>query len=118
MPANRGGMVEKLREILLTRYIGSILIALLCWQALISVIEKLVQIVVWVINDQRAHASFESTHASFPWDSLILAAVDIALYLVTAYTLARWLYPSEALPSAPPLELEEDLASLRPPEPS
>ncbi len=46
-------MVQKLREILLTRYIGSILVALLCWQALVVVIERVVQTLFWVINDQR-----------------------------------------------------------------
>jgi len=40
-------MVEKLREILLTRYIGSILVALLCWQALIVLIENAVRIFFW-----------------------------------------------------------------------
>jgi len=36
-------MVQKLREILLTKYIGSILIALFCWQAAASVIEVVVR---------------------------------------------------------------------------
>lgn len=92
-------MVQKLREILLTRYIGSILVALLCWQALIVLIENVVRILVWVINDQRAHTAFGSPHPSFPWDTLILSSVSIALYLLTAYLLAQWLYPADPPPS-------------------
>src|ERR1035438_7282584 len=101
-------MVEKFREILLTRYIGSILIALLCWQALIVVIEKVVQIVLWFINDQRAHTAFQSPHSLFPWDNLILSGVSVTLYLLTAYSLARWLYPQEALPPVQPVEEGEE----------
>jgi hypothetical protein len=49
----------------------------------------------------------------FPWDNLILSAVSIALYLLTAYVLAQWLYPPEVLPPVPPIEDAEE--SLRPP---
>ena len=106
-------MVQKLRDILLTRYIGSILIALLCWQALIVGIEKVVRIVLCVIYSQRSHTAFESPQSLFPWDNLILSAVSIALYLLTAYVLAQWLYPPEVLPPVPPIEDAEE--SLRPP---
>lgn len=106
-------VVQKLRDILLTRYIGSILIALLCWQALIVGIEKVVRIVLCVIYSQRSHTAFESPQSLFPWDNLILSAVSIALYLLTAYVLAQWLYPPEVLPPVPPIEDAEE--SLRPP---
>jgi uncharacterized membrane protein (DUF4010 family) len=90
-------MVEKLREILLTRYIGSILIALLCSQALIVLIERIAQTIFWVINDQRSHSALESSRSSFAWDNLIFSAVTSALYLVVAYVLALWLYPVDAV---------------------
>jgi uncharacterized membrane protein (DUF4010 family) len=92
-------MVQKLRETLLTRYIGSILIALLCSQALIVLIEKIAQTIFWVINDQRSHSALEPSHSSFAWDNLIFSAVTCALYLVVAYVLAQWLYPTVAIPS-------------------
>ena len=92
-------MVEKLREILLTRYIGSILIALLCSQALIVLIEKIAQTIFWVINDQRTRSVLGSSRSSFAWDNLIFSAVTCALYLVVAYALGQWLYPTEVVPS-------------------
>jgi hypothetical protein len=82
-------MIQKLREILLTRYIGSILIALLCSQALIVLIENISRTIFWVINYQRPHSAFEPSHSSFAWDNLIFSAVTIALYLVVAYALAE-----------------------------
>jgi len=90
-------MVEKLREILLTRYIGSMLIALLCSQAFIVLIEKIAQTIFWIINDQRSRSALDSSHSSFAWDNLIFSAVTGALYLVVAYALAQWLYPTDAV---------------------
>jgi hypothetical protein len=92
-------MVEKLREILLTRYIGSILIALLCLQALIVLIEKIVQTLFWFIYDQRSHSVLGSSRSSFAWDNLIFSVVTGALYLAVAYALAQWLYPTDVIPS-------------------
>jgi ABC-type sulfate transport system permease component len=90
-------MVQKLREILLTRYIGSILIALLCWQPVVVLIENVVRTLFWIIDDQRSHSVLGSSHQPFPWDSLISSAVTIVLYLLIAYSLARWLYPAAAV---------------------
>jgi hypothetical protein len=75
-------MVEKLRDILLTRYIASILIALLCTQALIVLIEKIAGTIFWIINNQRSHSAFEPSHLSFAWDNLTFSAMTSALYLV------------------------------------
>jgi hypothetical protein len=94
----RAKMVQKLREILLTRYIGAILVALLCWQALVVLIERVVQTLFWVINDQRDHSALGSRYSAFPWDSLVFSAVSIALFLLAAYALARWLYPADPQP--------------------
>jgi hypothetical protein len=94
-------MVQKLREILLTRYIGSILVAALCWQALIVLIESAVQTLFWVINDQRTHSALESSHPTFRWDNLVFSAVTLTLYLLVAYALAQWLYPADPLPLTP-----------------
>jgi hypothetical protein len=94
-------MVQKLREILLTRYIGSILVALLCWQALVVVIERVVQTLFWVINDQRDRSALGSPHSAFPWDNFVFSGVTITLYLLGAYALARWLYPADPLPLTP-----------------
>lgn len=100
-------MLSKLREILLTQYIGSILVALLVWQAAIEVITTAVRTGYWFSNHRHTESVFgESSRAPFPWDNLIFSAVTVALYLLTAYGLARWLYPPQ--PIAP--ETEEESA--------
>jgi hypothetical protein len=107
-------MAQKLREILLTHYIGSILVALLCWEAVIVVIQNVLRAVFWVVNDQRTHSAFETSHPSFPWDNIVFSAVTVALYVLVAYWLARWLYPANSplLPQPasniePPVEVSE-----------
>jgi len=85
-------MLTKLREILLTQYIGSILVALLVWQAAIEVVSTLVRTGFWVFNHQRSQSVFRTTSTPFPWDNLVFSAVTLILYLLTAYVLASWLY--------------------------
>ncbi|MGA2003825.1 MAG: hypothetical protein ABSG70_10610 [Terriglobales bacterium] len=96
-------MVQRLREVLLTRYIGSILIALLCLQGLINFVETLAKtLVIWIINVQRVSQMIGSDRASYPWDRLVFAGVEIALYLPVAYWLAAWLYPPTLSGAAAP----------------
>jgi len=89
-------MVQKLREILLTQYFGAILVALLIWQAAIEVILALVRIGFWCFNHFRPESVYGVTLAAFPWENVVFSAVAVVLYLVTAYGLAQWLYPSAA----------------------
>jgi hypothetical protein len=99
-------MFSKLREILLTQYIGSILVALLVWQAAIEVITTAVRTGFWFSSHRPTGSVFGgSSRPPFPWDNLIFAAVTVALYLLTAYGLARWLYPS-ASPVTSEIEAE------------
>jgi len=93
-------MFSKLREILLTQYIGSILVALLVWQAVIEVITTIVRTGFWFSNHRHTESVFGgSSRSPFPWDNLIFSAVTVAPYLLTAYGLARWLFPAAAPPA-------------------
>jgi hypothetical protein len=93
-------MFRKIREILLTQYIGSILVALLLWQAAIEVITTAVRTGFWFSNHRHTESVFGGSSSSpFPWDTLIFAAVTVALYLLMAYGLARWLFPAVARPA-------------------
>ena len=88
-------MFSKLREILLTQYIGSILIALLALQAAVEFVTRAVRTGFWIFNNRHSDSVLGgSSDAPFPWDNLIFSAVTFALYLLTAYALARWLYPA------------------------
>jgi hypothetical protein len=109
-------MFLKLREILLTQYIGSILVALLAWQGAVEVITTTVRTGFWFASHHHSESVFGgSSRSPFPWDNLIYSAVTVALYLLTAYALARWLYPA-ASPIVP--KETESGSSLDQPEPS
>jgi hypothetical protein len=107
-------MLEKLREILLTQYIGSILVALLACNAVITLTTYLLQAAIWVFNDQRTRSVLGSSHPAYPWDNLVYSAATIILYLLTAYFLARWLYEGTAAttdaPSGEPPADEEGIS--------
>jgi hypothetical protein len=103
MRANRRSdvnMLKKIHEILLTKYIGSILVALLAWQALVVLIETVLRTSFWFINNQRDHSILGSSRAPLPWDNLVFSAVTVLLYLLLAYFLVRWLYPVDPSPSS------------------
>ncbi len=109
-------MFLKLREILLTQYIGSMLVALLVLQATIELITTAVRTGFWFSNHRHTESVFGGSSSSpFPWDNLIYSAVTVALYLLTAYALARWLYPA-ASPIVP--KETESGSSPDQPEPS
>jgi hypothetical protein len=92
-------MLSKLREILLTQYIGSILVALLAWQAVVEIIIMAARARSWFFNAGRSQSVLEGSSSSlFPWDTVIFSGVTVVLYLLTAYGLARWLYPEAAHP--------------------
>jgi hypothetical protein len=92
-------MLKKIHQILLTKYMGSILVALLAWQALIELIQTVLRTTFWFISDQRGRSVLGSSHTPFPWENLVFSAVTMLLYLLVAYFLARWLYPVDPLPT-------------------
>jgi len=95
-------MISKLREILLTQYIGSILIALLLMQAVIEAILRVVRIASWFTSQSHSRSLLSGSPTSeFPWDGLVFSLVTMALYSVTGYALARWLFfaKSSSIPS-------------------
>ena len=86
-------MFSKLREVLLTQYIGAFLIALMLWQAAVEIVTRIVHIGYWL---PRMHApSVLSDHSldPFRWDGLVLTIVSVTIYVAAGYSLARWLYP-------------------------
>ena len=106
-------MFSKLREILLTQYIGAILVALLVWQAAFEVITVIVRAGFWLFNHRQTESVFGgSSSAPFPWDSLVFSVVTVLLYLLTAYGLVRWLYPTE--PQISPSDAEGESSEPSP----
>jgi hypothetical protein len=95
-------MIAKVREILLTQYIGAILVACIGCHAAIAFVGVIVRDAAWYIAQQRYRSVFGRSTVPFPWENLIFTVINIVLYLLLAYFLARWLYPrasSTAVPS-------------------
>ena len=89
-------MFSKLREVLLTQYIGAFLIALLVWQAAVELVTRIVRIGYWFYYTPHPSMFAEYSREQFHWDSVILSIVRGAMYLLVAYALGRWLYPPES----------------------
>ena len=90
-------MFAKLREIFVRQYIGAILIALLVYQSGLELITRIARIVYWRLTT-RPSVLVPSKSSSFPWENLVFSVVSIALYLLVAYLLVRWLYGKDVSP--------------------
>lgn len=88
-------MFIKLREVLLTQYIGAFLIALLVWQAAVEIVTRIVRIGYWLAYKQHPSLFGGYSRDPFRWGGLVLTIVSVGIYLAAAYGLGRWLYPLE-----------------------
>ena len=81
--------MNRIREILLTEYIGAILVALLVSDAIIALIALLAGQIFY-------HAFLASQAGRIPAESqlhsILTTLVKMVLYLATACILVRWLY--------------------------
>lgn len=101
-------MIKTIRQILLTEYIGSILVAMLGCQAIIVLLTAILRDVLWYCLGSRNAAILSGTRPPFRWDNFVVSCTSIVLYLLLAYLLARWLYLG-----APPSQV--DAETERPP---
>ena len=83
--------MNKIREILLTEYIGAILVALLVADAFVEIVSVLLRISyrTFFAGEWERYQGLSNTYY------VLTAFVKIALYLVSAYLLAQWLYSSK-----------------------
>ncbi len=87
--------MRTIRQILLTEYIGAIVIAVLIADSISSL--------CMTVAEQISYRVYFAEH-NFPRDghrlsitySILTTVTRIALYLISAYLLARWLYPAKA----------------------
>lgn len=86
-------MLSKIREILLTQYIGTVLIALLACNAVITLVSTILRNIGWSIRHQHL-GSVVAASDPFNYGNLVFSLVTILLYLLVAYLLSRWLFPS------------------------
>jgi len=86
--------MRTIRQILLTEYIGAILIAVLISDAFSALITTSVAQISYYVRFRQD--PYVSTHRFSTTYSLFDASVRIALYLLVAYLIARWLYPGKS----------------------
>jgi hypothetical protein len=87
-----------IREILLTEYIGAIVVAVLVTDAAAAIITTAVAQISYYL--QFGHNAIADSHRlSTPYTTLG-ALSRVALYLGSAYLLARWLYPRNPVRAA------------------
>lgn len=85
--------MHTIRKILLTEYIGAILVGVLIADALSALITGAIGRVWYYVqlrSDPMLHRGFSTTYAIL--DTLL----KFALFLIVAYVVARWLYPDKA----------------------
>jgi len=82
--------MNKIREILLTEYIGAILVALLVSDAIIALIALLIGQIYWHVSLAGRYRTESLGH------SMLTTLVKMLLYLGSAYLLARWLYGTKS----------------------
>jgi hypothetical protein len=95
--AGKGDM-RKLRQILLTEYIGAIIIGFLLAQALAATISTIVQSISFYLEG-RSRSSVFGGPRGFEFGALVPPAVSVVLEVVTAFLLIYWLYWSGDTPA-------------------
>jgi ABC-type Mn2+/Zn2+ transport system permease subunit len=83
--------MRKLRQILLTEYIGAIIIGFLLAQALAATISTIVQTMSFYLEG-RSRSSVFGGRAGFEFGALVPPAVSVILEVLTAFILIYWLY--------------------------
>jgi len=83
--------MRTIREILLTEYIGAILIAVLIADAFSAIITTVVGQISYHV--QFAYATLGDAHRPSTSFLILGAITRSALYLISANVIARWLYP-------------------------
>ncbi len=84
--------MKRIREILLTQYIGAITIGFILGEATVRLVNELTNAVgtYWAI--QQVRESVLGGPRSFPWTNFITAMVSVALQFLAGFLLLRWLY--------------------------
>ena len=90
--------MRTIREILLTEYIGAIVMGVLIADAISSLVTTIAERVAYHVQVTSQPALAQRFPLSVTY-SLLAVLTRTALYLGLAYLLARWLYPAKQSPS-------------------
>ena len=85
-------VLPKIREILLTQYIGAIVVALLVVDAVSNAVALIGGTLTWMFTRRSTSVLMES-YPGFDWGKVVIPpAAHAALFALAAYLLVRWLY--------------------------
>jgi hypothetical protein len=93
-------LLNRIREILLTDYIGAITIAFLVTDGVFSLIGGIAMVASNYIRSYRS--VLEEARGGLNWEILVRPALTLILSLGTAFLLAKWLYPDRQDVTAEP----------------
>lgn len=86
-------MIQRIKEVLLTQYIGAIVVAFLATDGVLNLIRIVAQIVEDPILARVNRPSvLYAPETHWTWSVLVPSAVTAVLQLLTAYLLFWWLY--------------------------
>ena len=83
--------MKKLREILVTQYIGAVTIGVALAQAISGFINAIVQAGAAYVAIRQSQ-SVLATSREFSWRNLIVSTIGVILYVLISMALIRWLY--------------------------
>src|SRR5271157_160672 len=92
--------MKRIREILLTQYIGAITIGFIFAQAAIQFINELTLTAGRYWTAEETQGSVMGATRSFPWANFIVSMTSVALHLLVGFLLIRWLYSDEKTQSS------------------
>jgi ABC-type Fe3+-siderophore transport system permease subunit len=86
--------VRRIRELLLTQYIGAIVIGLVISQAITNFVSAIVVPAGWYLEERSAYRNVLGSRSPEPfnWYRFLISLITVALYILIAYLLLRWLY--------------------------
>jgi|ERR1700739_1812916 hypothetical protein len=92
--------MKRLREILLTQYIGAIVIGLVAAQGVIEAMGVATLPLRWYLGSHNAKTQSvlfnEQPRAlPFPWESTLSGLTTVLLYFAASFLIAQWLFPAD-----------------------
>jgi hypothetical protein len=84
--------MKRIREILLTQYIGAITVGFIFAQAAIHFINEIALAFAQYWTIQQDQGSAMGAPRSFPWANFTVSMASVALHLLVGFLLIRWLY--------------------------
>jgi len=85
--------MKRVREILLTQYIGAIVVGMLIAQAVMTAISIVIQPIIWY-STRASGSALGGSAPGFDFSRSLSPGLTTVLYVAVSYVLLSWLYGS------------------------